>query len=60
MINWAVRKGPWKLIHVSGSESLVNLDNEKPEVENHIYKHPKLLAELKKLHNKWHKEVNLK
>jgi arylsulfatase A-like enzyme len=60
MKNWAVRKGSWKLINVSGTESLVNLDDEKPEVENYIEKHPELAAELKKLHNEWYKEVNQK
>ena len=60
MNNWAVRKGPWKLISIKGKQSLVNLDDDKPEVENYVAKYPEVVADLKNLHKNWMLEVKQK
>ena len=66
---WAVRKGPWKLIgnvnEPSGSGPkinleklfLVNLDNDISEKNNLAKSNPKKMNELLKLHNSWIKSV---
>jgi arylsulfatase A len=56
--SWAVRKGPWKLIGEGGKAlSLVNLDDDLGEAENHLGDHPVLADQLMKLHSKWIGEV---
>lgn len=66
---WAVRKGPWKLIgnvhEPSGSPKkhqldplfLVNLERDISEQENLAKSNPKKLEELLKLHKEWLKSV---
>jgi len=56
--DWAVRKGPWKLIG-KGSEALtlVNLAEDIPEKHNLIQDKPEQTEELMKLHRQWIAEV---
>lgn len=66
---WAVRRGPWKLIgnvnEPSGSGPkinleklfLVNLDNDISEKSNLAKSNPKKMNELLQLHNSWIKSV---
>ncbi|MCA9065225.1 MAG: sulfatase-like hydrolase/transferase [Planctomycetaceae bacterium] len=62
---WAIRKGPWKLIAHPNDTShkaplsdaddrfLVNLDAHVEEMENLASKHPEVVKELEDLHNAW-------
>lgn len=66
---WAVRKGPWKLIgnpnEPSGDEQpiqlkdlyLSNLEQDISETTNLVDSHPKQLKELLKLHKNWIKDI---
>ncbi len=62
--SWAVREGPWKLICRRGRGdqarahyTLTNLDDEKPETNDHADKHPEIVARLRKLHEHWVQDV---
>ncbi len=66
---WAVRKGPWKLIGNPKEPSndgskidvdklfLVNLDNDISEKNNLVESNPKQMKELMKLHQSWLKSL---
>jgi arylsulfatase A len=52
--NWAVRKGPWKLIGQGEKTlSLVNVVKDISEETNQLNKKPELENELLELHQKW-------
>lgn len=57
--NWAVCKGPWKLIaHYNARAgqhrfTLHNLDERHPEVKDHASEHPEVIARLRDLHDAW-------
>ena len=66
---WAVRKGPWKLIGNPKDTSdkapltdsdqlfLVNLDEDPEEMKNISQEHPDIIQNLEQLHVKWLQEV---
>lgn len=63
---WMVREGDWKLI-VNGTQGihqpkldkvhLANLADERPERRNHAEEKPAIVRRLKKLHERWVREV---
>lgn len=56
--DWAVRKGPWKLIGKSKRPlTLVNLETDLKEESNLIKDQPQLVTELMNLHRQWLAEV---
>ena len=54
---WAVRVGDWKLID---GGKLVNLADAEPEAKNYAREKPAIVAELRKLHDKWVADVTPK
>ena len=66
---WAVRKGPWKLVN-NGSATLykgqeiqkvqtflANFDQDKTETQNFAEQHPEMVQRLTALHDEWIEEV---
>lgn len=52
--SWAVRKGAWKLMGKgNNAQTLVNLEKDLPEKDNHLKDMPGLVEELTKLHREW-------
>jgi arylsulfatase A len=68
---WAVRKGPWKLIgnpqdtsqkgRLTDSDKLflVNIDEDPSEMTNVAGRHPQIVEELRGLHESWARDVNV-
>jgi len=55
--NWAVRKGPWKLVYHEGESFLSNIDADVSETENMANENGDIVGELTDLHQEWVKEV---
>ncbi len=68
--HWAVRKGPWKLVHNGPASTfqgrqlpqvetfLANLAEDLSETRNFAENHPKVVAELAALHEQWAADVH--
>jgi arylsulfatase A-like enzyme len=55
--NWAVRKGPWKLVYQDKETFLSNMDIDVTESENLVEANAMIVEELNALHHNWLKEV---
>lgn len=53
---WAVRRGQWKLVY-DEELFLANLREDPGEKNNYATKHPGLVEELRRLHEKWLEDV---
>jgi len=56
--NWAVRSGPWKLVHANGTTGLFNLDEDIGEQRNLVFRMPERVKQLTAAWNDWEAEVN--
>ena len=56
---WAVRKGPWKLVESENEKFLFNLKNDIEEEIDISSEHPELVKELTKKYQNWKQEVSL-
>ncbi len=62
--NWAIRKGPWKLVKVhsknpKGKAELFNLNEDPGETQDLYAQNPQLAQELEKLYKTWSEEVGV-
>ncbi len=56
--DWAVRRGPWKLVHSEeGTLMLFNLDDDIAEQNNLAKENPELVEQLLIAYKKWEKDV---
>ncbi len=55
--NWAVRKGPWKMVHHDGEPFLSNMDVDVSETKNLADENSDIVEELTDLHQEWVEEV---
>ena len=56
--NWAVRRGPWKLVGSDGNMELFNLDDDAGERENLAAQNPALAQELRASFENWERDVD--
>ncbi len=56
--NWAVRRGPWKVVGRGERQRLFNLDDDIGESNDVCAKHPELLAELLASFRAWEQDVD--
>ena len=59
--DWAVRRGPWKLVGIENSGMMLfNLDNDIAEQKNLAKEKPDLVEELLNLYKRWEKDIAAK
>jgi len=56
--DWAVRRGPWKLVGKGKETALYNLDEDIGETSDIAAKHPQLVESLTQSFEKWQRDVD--
>jgi hypothetical protein len=56
--NWAVRRGPWKLVGGEDRVQLFNLDDDVDESEDLSAQRPELVQELLASYKAWEQDVD--
>lgn len=56
--DWAVRRGPWKLVHSEGEQGLYNLDDDIGETTDVSADNPELVEALAASFKTWEQDVD--
>ena len=56
--HWAVRSGPWKLVHTNGNTELYNLKNDIGEMNDLAGALPSLVKQLSEAWQTWENDIN--
>jgi len=56
--DWAIRRGPWKLVGTAEKTELFNLTTDLPETQDVSAQHPQLVEELSMCFQAWQQDVD--